>query len=170
MRGFTLVELMLVMVIIGILAAVVGPRFFNRQAFDARMYFEEVRAATRYAQKLSVATGCLTRVEIGANGYRLRRDRNCAVAAANFCDGVVLPTPCRVPGPDGQNYADDWVPLPTGVVLAQSGFPLQFDSQGIPIPAAGGPPCQLVAGMAPAACATIDGFLLNVTVATGLVQ
>lgn len=169
MRGFTLVELILVMVIIGILAAVVGPRFFNRQAFDARMYFEEVRAATRYAQKLSVATGCRVRVEIGANGYRLRRERNCG-ANGNFCDADALPTPCQVPGPDGQVYADNWIPQPAGVALAQSGFPLQFDSQGIPIPTAGGVPCQVVAGIAPAACATIDGFLLNVTVATGLVQ
>ena len=47
-RGFTLVELILVMVVIGILAAVAGPRFFSREVFDERVYFEEALAAAGF--------------------------------------------------------------------------------------------------------------------------
>jgi MSHA pilin protein MshC len=36
LRGFTLTELIMVMVLLGILAAYAAPRIFNRSDFDAR--------------------------------------------------------------------------------------------------------------------------------------
>ncbi|MEO4048501.1 type II secretion system protein [Pseudomonas sp. CAU 1711] len=143
MRGFTLVELTMVIVIIGILAAVVGPRFFDRRVFDERLYYEEALAAVRYGQKLAVASGCLIQVSLDGAGYRLRRADNCTSGGYTS----------EVQGPDGQTpFA---APLPNGVGIAASTFPVVFDSLGRP---------------SAAASATLGAFTISVSAGTGLVQ
>jgi MSHA pilin protein MshC len=54
-RGFTMVELIVVMVLMGILGAVGAARFFNRTAYDADAFTEQTRAMLRYAQKVAIA-------------------------------------------------------------------------------------------------------------------
>ena len=142
MRGFTLVELVLVIMIMGILAAVVGPRFFDRKVFDERLFFEETVSAVRYAQKLALASGCLTQVSLGTGGYRLLHAANCTSGAFS----------AEVQGPDSQTpFANTEVP--TGV--SATNFPVVFDSLGRP---------------SSAASATIGAFTFSVTAETGLVQ
>lgn len=72
-HGFTLVELVVTLVIIGALAAASAPIFFTRNTFEARGFFEDVMASVRYAQKLAVATGCTVRVDITGNTLTLQR-------------------------------------------------------------------------------------------------
>jgi len=54
-RGFTLVELVTVITILGLLAAVVGPRFVGRDAFASRGFYDEAQSVVRYARKTAVA-------------------------------------------------------------------------------------------------------------------
>lgn len=115
-RGFTLVELILVMVVIGILAAVAGPRFFSREVFDERVYFEGALAAVRYAQKVAVASGCPIRVELNDDGYRLVHDA--------ACGGLAAESP--VADPAGGDY---WAGNPRKVSVAPE-LKVTFDAHG----------------------------------------
>lgn len=55
MTGFTLIELIMTMVIVGILAIVVAPRFFDNNVFQSRGFADQIQATLRYAQKVAIA-------------------------------------------------------------------------------------------------------------------
>jgi MSHA pilin protein MshC len=75
--GFTLIELILVIVVLSILSATALPRFFNNQGFNERVLFDDTLNAVRYAQKLAVATGCTTRFTVSANSFTVLREDAC---------------------------------------------------------------------------------------------
>ena len=95
-RAFTLIELILVIVLLGTLSAVAGPRFFDNGAFEERRYSDELAAALRYAQKVAVASGCPVRIDIAATSYALNQQPvsagHCNSASGTFDVPVMLPT------------------------------------------------------------------------------
>jgi MSHA pilin protein MshC len=86
--GFTMVELIIVMILIGILGAIGAARFFSRTGFDAAAYAEQSAAMLRYAQKVAVAQSRAVYVQASTQGLRL------CYSAASPCaanDRVVTP-------------------------------------------------------------------------------
>ena len=70
--GFTLVELIVTMIVVGILAVTILPRVADRGAFDARGFRDGTLAVLRYAQKSAVAQRRQVCVTFGAGLVSLR--------------------------------------------------------------------------------------------------
>lgn len=82
-RGFTVIELVACIVVLGILAAVAAPSLFDNQTFIARGYADEVASSLRYAQKIAIASGCAVQVTVDAAGYNARQQATLAT-----CNGA----------------------------------------------------------------------------------
>lgn len=60
--GFTLIELMIVVVIMGIVSAAMIPHLNPDQGFKLQFLSQQVNSALSYAQQRAVASGCAVRV------------------------------------------------------------------------------------------------------------
>jgi MSHA pilin protein MshC len=65
--GFTLVELVVILVVIGIIAVVAIPRMFQRQDFDHQASYDRAMAIVRYAQKVAIAQRTIVIVQVSSN-------------------------------------------------------------------------------------------------------
>ena len=87
--GFTMIELITVMLVVGVLAVVVLPRFADRGDFQARGFQDETRALLRYAQKSAIAQRRNVCVALGGTGVSLTIDSN--TPADGNCDTALAP-------------------------------------------------------------------------------
>ena len=148
-RGFTLIELVVVITIVGILAAYVAPRFWTQQIFSDRGYVDELAAALRSTQKAAVISGCPARLSLASSSYVATQQ----AVSGNACDLSDATWPTPILSADGsaiQNTA------PANTTAAPIGV-FQFDTQG-----------RL--SSSPAATITVGTHTLTIVAGTGLVQ
>jgi MSHA pilin protein MshC len=89
-RGYTMVELIVVMIVVGIMAATAMTRFFGNTGFNAVAYADRISGMLRYGQKLAIAQN--RQVFVSLNGTSVALCYDAACNAAN-----------RVPSLSGSN-------------------------------------------------------------------
>ena len=127
MTGFTLVELVMTLVIAGILAAVVAPRFFDANIFKSRGFADQVQASLRYAQKEAIAQHrnvCVT--------FTLPAPSTITLRIASL-SGAASPCDSNLTSPTGGPYV---ITAPAGIVFAALPTAFSFDALGRPNPSA----------------------------------
>jgi MSHA pilin protein MshC len=117
--GFSLIELITVMILLGILGVVALGRFSGGDAFAARGFFDDTVNAVRFAQKYAISSGCRVRVVTTAGGYQLRQSSTCT--AGDFNSMVVNPA----------NRANSYqnTDIPSGYTLTAG--TITFTAQGL---------------------------------------
>ena len=118
-QGFTIVELVAVMVITGIIAAVAAPRFIGVDAFNARGSYSTLVSALRYAQKTAIAQRRNIYVNVNTS------TRVICLGYTSNCSSVVI---------DPATQAAYSKTLSSNVTVAASTTPIGFDGLGRPVP------------------------------------
>jgi MSHA pilin protein MshC len=88
-----MVELVAVLVIVGIVAAMAAPRFFDNAVFTERGYADEIAASLRYARRIAIASDCNVRFTVNAGGYSAAQPTVPCVTGGAW--GVAVQSPDR---------------------------------------------------------------------------
>lgn len=151
--GFTLVELILVLILVGILSLYALPRFFDRNTFDTRAFSDRARATVRYAQKTAIAQNRPVFVNFSGGRIALCFDAGCA-------------NPVRAPAnrPAVAVCANNttWMceALPNDVVIAPANQIFYFNALGRPFRSADVDPASIFTLLA----ITLTGSGFNSTI------
>jgi len=132
-KGFTVVELTIVIAIISILAVVALPKLFSTSVLQNRVQSDDILNSIRYAQSYAIRTGCHVSVNIDFVNNILTLQRMFNAVGPSCVTGAFtlnVPDPVVYESATAATYTRT---LTNGVVFSsgtQSDWPIYFDSLG----------------------------------------
>lgn len=135
-RGFTLIELVMVIVLVGVLAVYAVPRMFSSNDLSARGFHDTTLAYLRYAQKTAIAQRRTVCVSFTGNSVTLRIANNAGVFDCAGTNGGALNGPDGTPSASvsGVSYGAATV---GGVSCLATPLAFSFDALGQPVDSGG---------------------------------
>lgn len=123
-QGFTLIELIMVLVLAAALAVFVAPRLLGSDDFNARGFHDETLAMLRYAHKTAIAQRRPVCVTFGTQTASLSidADRN-AATGSNGCEAALTGPRGDTPGAISARGAVQYSVLPPVLVFDGLGQP-----------------------------------------------
>lgn len=86
-RGFTVVELVTVIIILGILSALTLPRFFSKDTFTDSFARSEFENALAWARNRAITSHCTYEVRLTDSGWTVYRDSACSTTISEAACG-----------------------------------------------------------------------------------
>ena len=127
-RGYSLLELALVIILLGVVAFVVVPRFVGRSSFHMTGYYDQVASALDYARSVAVASGCPVEVDLRSGGFSVKQPGG-GIPSGKLCPDPASGYTRNLPNPaTGDAFG---ISTPSGVSFTSgTGSPLCFGANG----------------------------------------
>jgi MSHA pilin protein MshC len=122
-RGFTLIELIVTMIVVGILAFTVLPRFSTLNAFDAAGFADQVQSVIRFGQKTAIAQRRNVSITYATNAASICSYTGAAAPCNANCSGAAGVATVSLPGGSFRS---------AGSSTTMAGGTLCFDAVGKP--------------------------------------
>lgn len=96
LAGYTLLELVAILIIVGILAAVLAPRFIDATGFSGQTTADKLLMAARYAETLAQNQGVTTSLTVGASSFSVTQNGAAVANPTLQSASLVVPLPAGV--------------------------------------------------------------------------